>query len=486
MAAQKPKPFFKADIAIIGAGITGCCLARELSRYNLTIAVLEKEQDVGWQTTKANSGILHAGYAGEPGSLKLKLTHQGNKIFRQNAPELDIPLKNIGSLVNASSPEGISALEQLYSQGKRQGIQKLSLLRSYSKIKDLEPAVSSQVTAALYAPDACIVSPYEAAIAAYENARANGAIFLLGFEVQGIKAGKSFILHSDSMAIESDYIINAAGIAAHRIAGMIGDHSFTINPVKGQYILLDRETEGFVSHINFPLTRGREKRSKGILVTPTIGGNTLIGPDYEPLKKIDTETTEQGLARIKNKALSWFPGIPFSQAITSFAGIRAVSDTNDFVISASATNRRFINLAGIQSPGLTCAFAIARMAIGLLQDSGLKVTPNRRFNPIRKSILKLDQSQYRANQALYKTNPGYGRIICRCEKITEAEIVEAIARGARTLDGIKFRTRAGMGRCQGGYCSLKILDILARELGLPLEELTKKGTGSKMVFGSIL
>jgi len=475
----------KADIAIIGAGIIGCAVARDLSRYDTKVIVVEKEADVGWGTTKANSGILHAGYAGEPGSLKLKLSPRGNKLFRKYAQELGITVKNVGSLVNALSQKGEKDLNIWYRQGKGNGVAKLNIIKGNERVRELEPNLNKKVCATLYAQDACIVSPYQAAIALYENAKANRVDFLFSFEVKSIVQNNGFLLFSDNAVVEAAYVINAAGLYADSIANMIGDYSFTINPVKGQYLVLDSDAGDFVRHINFPVTEGSSKKSKGVLVTPTAEGNIMVGPNYIECSKDDVATTIEGHDEIKKRAASYFKDIPFGKTITSFAGIRAVSDTNDFKISPSEVNSRFINIGGIQSPGLTCAFSISEMALDLLKEVGIKFRANRHFMPTRKSIKKLNQKDYLANRDLYSSNRDYGRIICRCEKVTEAEIVEAIARGARTLDGVKFRTRAGMGRCQGGYCSLKVMHILARELEIPLEAVTKKGKGSNIVVGKI-
>ncbi len=474
-----------ADIAIIGAGIIGCALARELSRYGARVVVVEKEADLGWGTTKANSGILHAGYAGERGSLKLKLCPRGNKLFRKYAQELDIELKNIGSLVHARNKQQQENLQTLYRQGRENGVEHLAVIEGNANIRKLEPRIAAQVCASLFAQDACIVSPYGAAIALYENARANGIFFLFDFEVSRIEQGDNFLLFSDDAVLEARYVVNAAGLYAHRIAQMIGDCSLSMNGIRGEYLLLDRAAAGYVQKINFPVTEGSKKKSKGILITPTVGDNILLGPTYVPSSTEDVSTSKDGLREIKAKAKSYFDQIPFGQVITSFAGIRAVSDSNDFIISHSEINARFIHIGGIQSPGLTCAFSISEMAIGLLKEAGARLEANRHFKPYRKSIMKLDQQDYMANTSLWSENQNYGRIVCRCEKITEAEIVEAVARGAKTLDGVKFRTRAQMGRCQGGYCSLRIMHILARELKIPLEAVTKNGKRSSLATGRV-
>jgi len=472
--------YIKNDIAIIGAGVIGCAIARRLSQYTNSVIVIEKETDIGWGTTKANSGIIHAGYAGEAGSLKLRLSPRGNKLFRKNARELDIPVKKPGSLVNANDRTQIAELEKLYTRGLNNGVPNMRIIKGNKEIKKLEPNIKKEVCASLLAKDACIVSPYETVIALYENSKANGISFLFNNNVLKIENNAKFLIHTDQAVIEAEYIVNAAGLFTDNIAAMIGDTSFNIKAVKGQYFLIDKE-EDYIRHINFPLAAGKDKRSKGILMAPTIDGNILIGPNYIQSDKCDLSTEDRNYREITDKIGKYFNNIPFDKVITSFSGLRAVSDTNDFIISPSPANTKFINAAGIQSPGLTCAFTISEMAVDILKESGLKLKNNKKFNPLRCGIKRFDQNDPIKNNVLFKKNRDYANIVCRCEKVTEAEVVEAIKRGASTLDGIKFRTRAGTGRCQGGYCTLRILKILSRELNIPIEEVTKKGYGSYIV-----
>lgn len=472
--------YIKSDITIIGAGVIGCAIARRLSRYKNQVIVLEKEADIGWGTTKANSGIIHAGYAGEPESLKLRMSPRGNKLFRKNARELDIPIKEPGSLVNANDRSQIAELEKLYSQGLNNGVPNMRLIRGNKEIREMEPNIKKEVCASILAKDACIVSPYETVIALYENSKANGISFLFNNNVIKIENNSKFLIHTDQAIIKAEYIINAAGLFTDSIAAMIGDTSFNVKAVKGQYFLIDKE-ENYIRHINFPLATGKDKRSKGILMTPTIDGNILIGPNYIQSDKDDLSTEDRNYREITDKIGKYFDNIPFDKVITSFSGLRAVSDTNDFIISPSPVNTKFINVAGIQSPGLTCAFVISEMVVDMLKESGLRLKNNKEFNPLRYGIKRFDQDDPIKNNVLFKKNKDHANIVCRCEKVTEAEVVEAIRRGAATLDGIKFRTRAGMGRCQGGYCTLRILKILSRELNVPIEEITKKGDGSYIV-----
>jgi len=470
----------KSNIVIIGAGIIGCAIARRLSRYTNSVIVIEKEADIGWGTTKANSGIIHAGYAGEPESLKLILSPRGNKLFRKNAQELDIPIKKPGSLVNANDESQIAELEKLYIRGLNNGVPNMCIIKGNKKIRELEPNIKKEVCASLMAKDACIVSPYETVIALYENSRANGISFLFNNNVVKIENNAKFLIHTEQEIIEAEYIINAAGLFTDSIAAMIGDTSFSIKAVKGQYFMIDKE-EDYIRHINFPLAIDKNKKSKGILMTPTIDGNILIGPNYIQSDKDDLSTEDRNYREITDKIGKYFDDIPFDKVITSFSGLRAVSDTNDFIISPSPVNAKFINVAGIQSPGLTCAFAISEMVADILKGVGLRLENNKKFNPLRHGIKRFNQDDPIKSNALFKENRDYANIVCRCEKVSEAEVIEAIRRGATTLDGIKFRTRAGMGRCQGGYCTLRILKILSRELIVPIEEITKKGNGSYIV-----
>ena len=493
----------KTDVAIIGAGIIGCAVARELSKYKLSISVVEKEADVGWGTTKANSGIIHAGYAGEKGTLKLAMSHKGNLTYKKAAEELDIPIRNTGSLLNVFYKSQITYIENLLDQGKRNGVTGLEIiLNKNGNLKKIEPNISDKVIASLHAPETCITSPYEAAIALFENAKDNSVNFLLNREVSQIfydKSKKCFYINFINKAaredindtgiktdtgacLEASIIINSAGIFSDCIANMVGDDSFYIKPVKGQYLLFDSETSGYVKKINFRITDKKNIKSKGLLVSPTMGDNFFIGPNYEESNKYDHSITKKGIDEIKKKISEMFLNIPFNKVIASFTGLRAVSDSNDFIIAPSKVNEKFINAAGIQSPGLTCAFVIAEMIADIVKDvskkAGLSFGKNPKFVPDRKRISKLNKVNFEENIDLYNKNNQYGEVICRCEKVSEAEIIDAIKRGANTIDGVKFRTRAGMGRCQGGYCTLRVMKILSRELNIPFESITKSGGDS--------
>jgi glycerol-3-phosphate dehydrogenase len=474
------KTYVSKDIAVIGAGIIGCTIARELSRFDKSVIVIDKEADVGWGTTKANSGIIHAGYAGDDSKLRFKLSHKGNVLFRKYAEELEIPIKNIGSLVSAYDKQSVNALEVLRLQGIRNGLKKIEIIADINKIKKFEPNISNSVKAALYANEACIIEPYGAAISLFESSKQNGVDFIFDSEVTSIdydQLSRVFHIKATKIDVHSQYVINAAGVFSDVLSNMIGDNSFKINPIKGEYLLLDKVNNGFINSINFHSPGS--KTTKGILVAPTISGNIIIGPNYEQCSsKEDLSTTKDGMTEIRRKALELFPKLPIDTVISNFAGLRAVSDTGDFVIGPSPLNNKFINVAGIQSPGLTCAFAISEIVLRILKDSGIKFKKNKKFVPIRRKIKRLNLDNLNKNNSLIRDNKLYGEIVCRCENVTEAEIIESIKRGATTVDGIKFRTRAGMGRCQGGYCALRIINILSRELNIPFESVTKNGDGS--------
>lgn len=491
----------KADVAIIGAGITGCAIARELSKYKIRTIVLEKEADAGWGATKVNSGLIHPGYAGDEGTLKLKMCNTGSLLFRKNAQELDIPMVNNGSMLNALQKNQIEILEKNLKQGKKYGVRGLKIIFNRNgSLKELEPNISNNVLASLYCEEHYLTSPYEAAIAIYENSKANGVNYLLSLKVTGINydsISKKFYIdaqstlgnlnemHGKKTIVEADYIINAAGIFADEISEMAGDGFYSIKAVKGQYYLLDSETQGFVRRPNFRISDPENITSKGMVVGPTIGKNLLVGSTYEATDKYDNATSAVVLSEIKEKLLHMFEEIPFDKVITSFAGLRAIADTKDFVLGPSKVNEKFINAAGIQSPGLTCSFLIAEVTADFLKQKGLDLFKNPKYVPVRIKAVKMDKEDFILNNALYEKDSNYSEIICRCEKVSKAEIIDAIRKGATTLDGIKFRTRAGMGRCQGGYCTLKVMKILSQELGLPFNEITKSGedsyiSGSKM------
>ena len=470
------------DITVIGAGVIGCSIARELCKYKLKVCVIDKASDVADGTSKANSAIIHAGFDAKPNTLKGRLNAKGNAMFDKLAVELDFPFNRIGSLVLCFDEGDVEKLIELKAQGDKNGVQGLEIVDK-KRLKEIEPNISEDVVAALYAPTGGIVCPYEMTIALAENAAVNGAEFKFNSEVKAIKKVEDiYIISTDNEEIETKLIINAAGVYADEINNMVSNNKIHIIPRRGEYCLLDKAAGKIVSKTIFQLPT---KLGKGILVTPTVDGNLLIGPNAVDLEdKEDITTTREGLEDIIKKAKLSVSDIPVNQIITSFSGLRAHSLQDDFIIGETADAENFINAAGIESPGLSSAPAIAAMVEEIVVKK-LKPEENYDFNPIRKGIPKFREMNNEERKEIIAKDSAYGKIVCRCETVTEGEIVEAIRRplGAKTLDGVKRRTRAGMGRCQSGFCSTKIVDILARELKVSPMEITKFGRESRLLVG---
>ena len=470
------------DVAIIGGGVVGGMLARTLSAYKLKICILEKENDVAMGASKANSAIVHAGFDAEPGTLKAKLNVKGSEMMEQTTKELGVKYKRNGSLVVGFNDEDKKTIEKLYKRGIENGVKELSILNS-DELHKLEPNISPNAVCALNAPTGAIVCPYELTIAAIGNAMDNGADLKVNFEVLEInKIGDEFeIISSNGDKINAKYIVNAAGINADSVADMIGQSDIKIHPRRGEYVLLDKTSGGVVSHTIF---RTPSAMGKGILVTPTVDGNLLLGPTAEDIEdKRDTATTSDGLSAVLANCTETTTGINLRDTITSFCGLRAVGNTGDFIINS--TPEHFINAAGIESPGLSASPAIAEYIVQMLKEQGLELIKNEQFNPIRKPAHYFKEASVAEKNRMIVENRAYGRIICRCEGISEGEIREAIRTNppARDLDGVKRRTRAQMGRCQGGFCMPYITEILSEELGVTYDSITKNGGSSKLMTG---
>lgn len=470
------------DVIIIGGGVSGSASARELSRYKVNACVLEKEDDVCCGTSKANSAIVHAGYDAANGSLMAKLNVRGNEMMEALSKELDFPFKRNGSLVICRAEEDMPNLQALYERGVKNGVKDLRII-SKEEVKELEPNITDEVVAALYAPTGGIVCPFNMNIAFAENANVNGVEFKFNTEVQNIKkADDHFEIETNNGVYETKYVVNAAGVYADKFHNMVSEKKIHITPRRGDYCLLDKTAGGHVSKTIFALPG---KYGKGILVTPTVHGNLLLGPtaiDIEDKEGINT--TAAGLDEVITKAGQNVKDIPMRQVITSFAGLRAHEDGHEFIIEELEDCKGFIDCAGIESPGLTSAPAIGEMVAGILKDlMGLEEKED--FIATRKGVLNPEHLSKEERVELIKNNPAYGNIICRCEMITEGEIIDAIKRplGARSLDAVKRRTRAGMGRCQSGFCSPRTMEILSRELGVPMSEITKTGGDSKIIVG---
>ena len=475
------------DVTIIGAGVTGSAIARELSRYDLDVLVLEKESDVCEGTSKANSGIVHSGYDAKPGTLKAKFNVEGNKLIHELSKTLDFPFKENGSIVLALEEEGRVGIEELYERGKANGVPGLRILDK-KELHELEPNVSDTAVCALYAPTGGIVCPFNMTIAFAENAADNGVRFQFDTEVKNIvkktEEGKNFyLLETSKGSIETRLVINAAGVYSDVFHNMVSGEKLHITPRKGQYLLMDKAAGDLVKSTLFQLP---SKLGKGVLVTPTVHGNLMVGPTAEETDDPeDTSTTAQGLAYLLDKGAVSVNSLP-RLTITSFAGLRAHEDGGDFVIGEVKDAPGFIDAAGIESPGLTAAPAIGAYVAGIVKEL-LGAAEKKDFIGTRKGIPSMALATPEERAELIASDPSYAHVICRCELVTEGEIKNAINRtlGARTVDGIKRRTRAGMGRCQTGFCLARTIPLLAEALGVDEEEIVKSGSGAYYIEGKI-
>ena len=469
------------DVVIVGAGVSGAMTARELARYDLKVALLEKCNDVAMGATKANSGIVHAGFDAVPGSLKAKLNVQGCAMMPEVCRRLHVPYINNGSLVVAFDEEEVSHLRILMDRGFENGVPQLRIIDA-EELHKMEPNVSRDAIAALWAPTAGIVCPYELTIAATECAVNAGVTFMRNCEVTAIDTLENRLrLQTTAGDVDARYVVNAAGVFADKIASFAGDDSIHITARRGDYYLLDRTVGDIVSHTIFqcPSVMG-----KGVLVSDTVDGNIIIGPTAGNTDdKNDLSTDWHGLDAVRSLATKSVPKATTANAITSFCGLRAHSSENDFIIGVSDKNPRLINVAGIESPGLSAAPATARMVGKIIRNlTGAQKKEN--FDDGREAPVRFRHMTDEQRAALIAREPAYGRIICRCETVTEGEILDAIRApaGARDVDGVKRRTRAGMGRCQGGFCGSKVVEILSRELNIPINEVTKFGGDSRILF----
>ena len=470
------------DVVIIGAGVIGAMAARKLSEYKLDVCVLEKENDVAMGATKANSAIVHAGFDAKVGSLKARFNVEGSKMMEKIAKELDVKYEKNGSLVIGFDEENRKAIEELLERGTKNGVEGLRIVEG-DELFALEPNLSRNVSCALYAPTGAIVCPYELTIAAMGNAMDNGAELKCNFEVEKIdlQDGVYTVYSKTGEEVKAKYVVNAAGLYSDDIAKLVGDNSFEVHPRRGEYILLDKTAGNTVSHTIF---RTPSKMGKGILLTPTVDGNLLAGPTSVDIDdKTNTETTMEGLASVIKQGSENVEVIRFNQSITSFTGLRAVGSTGDFIINTFGEG--FVNVAGIESPGLSSSPAIAVYVKDLLEGLGLKLEKKENYNPNRVSPHFFKRATIEEKNAIIAKDKRFGHIVCRCETITEGEIVYAMKQNPKPtdLDGIKRRTRAQMGRCQGGFCSPYIVEMLANELEIPYVEVTKNGGGSVINVG---
>ena len=475
-------------IAIIGGGVVGGLIARAMSKYDGKLVILEKENDVAMGQSKANSGIVHAGYDPAVGSLKAKLNVRGSQMMEEVCRELDVKYRKNGTLVVGFDDDDMKRLEQLLERGRQNGVEGLELIDGAS-VRKIEKNLSEKIVGALYAPTGAVVCPYELTIHSIGNAMDNGAELITEFEVADIERTDSMkpdtdacykLISSDGRIVEAQYVVNCAGIHSDEIARMAGSREFSITPRRGQYLLLDKEAGDMV---NTTIFRTPTKMGKGVLATKTVDGNILLGPTSEDMEdKEDKAVTAEGLASVIAREYEFFDSLPMDKVITQFTGLRAHGNTGDFVIESPQPG--FINCVGIESPGLSASPAIAEMVEKMLIDAGAAEKLKSNYDPKVRGIIRFKDLTSEEKNSLIDEEPAYGRVVCRCEEITEGEILEAIRRNppARDIDGVKRRTRAGMGRCQGGFCMPSVAEILSDELGIPFEQVTKSGQGSEITF----
>ncbi|AJH01564.1 FAD/NAD(P)-binding oxidoreductase [Clostridium beijerinckii] len=470
------------DVAIIGSGVIGNSIFRELTKYNLKVVVLEKEKDVSMGTSKANSAIVHAGYDPKEGTLMAKYNVAGNEMFEDLCKELSVPFKRNGSLIIAFNDEDMKTVQALYENGTKIGVKDLQIL-SKEQVLEKEPNLNQEIFGALYAPTGGIVGPFEYTIALAENAVANGGEIKLEKEVVAIEKNDTFkITTKDGEIIESKFVINAAGLYADKIHSLVCKESFKIVPRSGEYFVMDKTQGNVVSHTIFQCP---SKLGKGVLVTPTVHGNLLVGPDARDIEdKGDVGTLAEGLNEVRDASMRTTNKVNFREIIRSFAGLRANPDTGDFIVEENDEVKGFIDVAGMKSPGLSSAPAIALDVVEILKEAGCKLDKKSDFKAKREQIHFMELSA-KEKAELIKKNPQYGRMVCRCESITEGEIVDAIKRsiGIPSLDSIKRRCRPGMGRCQGGFCGPRVQEIIARECNVPLEDVVQEKSGSYILLG---
>lgn len=469
------------DVIIIGSGISGACIARECSRYKLKTVILEKDFDVAQQATMANSAIVHSGHDPIPGTLKSRFNIQGNRLYKQMSEDLDIPFMECGGMVVASDEEEIGIIQDLLKRAIENGLTEDEvILLTQKEVRKKEPNISDSVLGALYLPTTAVTYPLEAAIANIENAMDNGVELKTNTKVEDItKSGDSFCVLTNKGIFKSKTVINAAGVFADDISRMIADTKFDITPRKGEYYVLDKDVT-LVHSVIYPTP---SSKGKGVITTPQYHGNTLLGPTSDFVDKSDLASTSiDGLSYIKEHLKRSVKNVPYHKVIRSFAGSRPTSNTHDFIIEESNV-KGFINVAGIESPGLTAAPAFAKYVVNDLLSKTLTLE-DKEFNPIRRKVTRINEMTDDEKQELFNKEPKYGKIICRCEGITEGEVLESIHRncGARSITGVKNRVRAGAGRCQGGFCQPVILNILARELNMDPMDINYSKENSKILI----
>ncbi|MEM1483893.1 NAD(P)/FAD-dependent oxidoreductase [Oscillospiraceae bacterium PP1C4] len=476
----------KTDVLVIGAGAVGCAVARELTKYQLKVMVVDKNEDVGGDASKSNSAIIHTGYDASPGTLESELVVAANPMYDELTADLDVPFSRIGGILPAFTDEQYEKLPSLKEKAFKNRVYDIEYLTS-EQLLEMEPNLNPEVKAGLYIPRESIIDPFLLVVAMAENAQENGATFLLNTKVTGIKMDGDKVAGAETTAgeIEAKYIVNAAGLHCDDIAEMVGKNDYFVNARKGQFYILDKNTSCKVNHIVLPIPT---KLTKGKLMCPTIHGNMLVGPTAEDLTdKCDTSTNSEGLTTIQTDVKRLVPNVNLRDTITQYSGLRPNRNPEGLHVDTYDDVKNYVNLSGVRSTGLTASVALGKFVAQTLINIGMPAAFNLHFKAKRKGIIRFHELTREEQDAVIRKNPLYGTVICRCETITEGEIVEAIRRPipARSMDAIKRRLRAGMGRCQGGFCGPRVVEILARELGISTEEVNKNQSGSFMITGKV-
>ena len=476
----------KADVLVIGAGAVGCAVARELTKYQMKVMVVDKNEDVGGDASKSNSAIIHTGYDATPGTLESELVVAANPMYDKLTENLDIPFSRIGGILPAFTDEQFEKLPSLKEKAFKNRVYDIEY-RTREQLLEMEPNLNPEVKGGLYIPRESIIDPFLLVVAMAENAQENGASFLMNTKVTGIKMENGKVVGAQTTAgeIKTTYIVNAAGLYCDEIAKMVGKNDYYVNPRKGQFYILDKNTSCKVNHIVLPIPT---KLTKGKLMCPTIHGNMLVGPTAENLTdKCDKSTNAEGLKSIQTDVRRLIPDVNLRDTITQYSGLRPNRNPEGLHVDTYEDVGNYINLSGVRSTGLTASVALGKYVAQTLISIGMPAAFNLHFKEKRKGIVRFHELDHDAQDALIKENPLYGNVVCRCETVTEGEIVEAIHRPipARSMDAIKRRVRAGMGRCQGGFCGPRVIEILARELKISTEEVTKNQTGSYMISGKV-
>lgn len=474
----------KTDVVIIGAGAVGCAVARELSKYKIDVTVVDKNEDIGGDASKSNSAIIHTGYDAAPGTLESQLVVAANPMYPELVRDLDVPFEQVGALLPAVSDEQFESLPAIKEKAFRNGVYDVEYL-SKEQLLEMEPNLNPDVKGGLYIPRESIIDPFIYVQALAENANENGVRFLLNTKATGITTGDGAVKSVETTAgrIATKYIVNAAALYSDEIAAMAGKADYKMVARRGQFYILDKNTACKVSRIILPIPT---KITKGKLMCPTIHGNMLVGPTAEDLdNKEDRSTTAEGLESILNDVRRLVPGVRVKDSIAQYSGLRPNRDPEGLHADMYDDLKGYVNLSGIRSTGLTLSAAIGKYVVEMMKAQGFSAEFKENFVKTRKGIVKFSELGPEERERVIAADPLYGNVICRCETVTEGEIVAAIRRplGARSVDAVKRRVRAGAGRCQGGFCGPKVIEILARELGIPIEEVNKNNAGTYMIAG---